>query len=199
MSLHGTHLTSCFNQRSCALLRVCHKTHDSTDMYAACASALPKAASSVQKRISLEEQCIFKKYSARLEWTEAFKLKVFESKQCIFKWQVYIYIYAYRSVLKGYSVEEITKASLLAGVCFPLGMYWGQSFWCRSDLSHRNVPFKWFNHLILTPPPPRRVQLPVGPWSSPVGPWSSELFWITVSLALHDRMEWKELWGTSGN
>ena len=22
----------------------------------------------------------------------------------------------------------ITKASLLAGVCFPLGMYWGQSF-----------------------------------------------------------------------
>ena len=47
----------------------------------------------------------------------------------------------------------ITKASLLAGVCFPLGMYWGQSFWCRSDLSHRNVPFKWFNHLILTPPP----------------------------------------------
>ena len=67
-----------------------------------------------------------------------------------------------------------TKASLLAGVCFPLGMYWGQSFWSRSDLSHRNVPFKWFNHLILTPP--RRVQLPVGPWSS-------ELFWITVSWA----------------
>ena len=32
-------------------------------------------------------------------------------------------------------------------------MYWGQSFWSRSDLSHRNVPFKWFNHLILTPPP----------------------------------------------
>ena len=23
---------------------------------------------------------------------------------------------------------KITKASLLAGVCFPLGMYWGQSF-----------------------------------------------------------------------
>ena len=22
----------------------------------------------------------------------------------------------------------VTKASLLAGVCFPLGMYWGQSF-----------------------------------------------------------------------
>ena len=43
---------------------------------------------------------------------------------------------------------------MLAGVCFPLGMYWGQSFWSRSDLSHRNVPFKWFNHLILTPPPP---------------------------------------------
>ena len=50
--------------------------------------------------------------------------------------------------------QFFTKASLLAGVCFPLGMYWGQSFWCRSDLSHRNVPFKWFNHLILTPPPP---------------------------------------------
>ena len=24
--------------------------------------------------------------------------------------------------------NEVTKASLLAGVCFPLGMYWGQSF-----------------------------------------------------------------------
>ena len=79
-------------------------------------------------------------------------------------YNIYIYIYIY-----------ITKASLLAGVSFPLGMYWGQSFWRRSDLSHRNVPFKWFNHLILTPPP-RRVQLPVGPWSS-------ELFWITVSWA----------------
>ena len=50
-------------------------------------------------------------------------------------------------------LDHFTKASLLAGVCFPLGMYWGQSFWSRSDLSHRNVPFKWFNHLILTPPP----------------------------------------------
>ena len=58
---------------------------------------------------------------------------------------------------QGATIEDmrayITKASLLAGVCFPLGMYWGQSFWRRSDLSHRNVPFKWFNHLILTPPP----------------------------------------------
>ena len=73
------------------------------------------------------------------------------------------------------NITVITKASLLAGVRFPLGMYWGQSFWRRSDLSHRNVPFKWFNHLILTPPP-GRVQLPVGPWSS-------ELFWITFSLS----------------
>ena len=53
----------------------------------------------------------------------------------------------------GNSWSQVTKASLLAGVCFPLGMYWGQSFWRRSDLSHRNMPFKWFNHLILTPPP----------------------------------------------
>ena len=56
-------------------------------------------------------------------------------------------------VTKYYQAGLFTKASLLAGVCFPLGMYWGQSFWRRSDLSHRNVPFKWFNHLILTPPP----------------------------------------------
>ena len=67
-------------------------------------------------------------------------------------------------------IVVVTKASLLAGVCFPLGMYWGQSFWRRSDLSHRNAPFKWFNHLILTPPPrgfnSRRVHGPVGmfPW-----------------------------------
>ena len=58
--------------------------------------------------------------------------------------------------------QHITKASLLAGVCFPLGMYWGQSFWSRSDLSHRNVPFKWFNHLILTPPPPSAGPTPGG-------------------------------------
>ena len=56
----------------------------------------------------------------------------------------------------------VTKASLLAGVSFPLGMYWGQSFWRRSDLSHRNVPFKWFNHLILTPPPPSAGSTPGG-------------------------------------
>ena len=41
-------------------------------------------------------------------------------------------------------------------------MYWGQSFWSRSDLSHRNVPFKWFNHLILTPPPPSAGSTPGG-------------------------------------
>ena len=68
----------------------------------------------------------------------------------------------------------ITKASLLAGVCFPLGMYWGQSFWSRSDLSHRNVPFKWFNHLILTPPPPP-------PPSAGSTPGGSMVQWVVLN------------------
>ena len=35
------------------------------------------------------------------------------------------------------TINHITKASLLAGVGFPLGMYWEQSWGRGSDLSHR--------------------------------------------------------------
>ena len=60
---------------------------------------------------------------------------------------------------------HITKASLLAGVGFPLGMYWGQSLATGSDLSLRNGPpshsLKWAIHM--KGPPPSAGSNP--PWS----------------------------------
>ena len=55
----------------------------------------------------------------------------------------------------------ITKASLLAGVGFPLGMSWGQSRGRGSDLSLRRFRLMWIIHM-KGPPPPGRPK-PPGP------------------------------------
>ena len=63
----------------------------------------------------------------------------------------------------------ITKASLLAGVGFPLGMYWGQSLGTGSDLSLGKgppLPFTEVNHSHERPSP----SSPPSARSNP--PWS---------------------------
>ena len=49
-------------------------------------------------------------------------------------------------------MQQITKAGLLAGVGFPSGMYWGQSWGRGSDLSHRRF-LDEVNHSHEGPPP----------------------------------------------